>query len=124
MTQQNRVFRLITEMDCEEAKKTDRIPLVPVDREDGYVHLSPKGQVLNTAGLYFAPGSALHVLEFDAVVFGSDLKWEWVPEREDDFPHLYNLDLRWHQACFLHTINWSTEGEPAWGNRRPINTAK
>ena len=124
MTEQTRVFRLITETDMLEAKQTGLIPLVPVDLNDGYVHLSPQDQVLNTAGLYFAPGSALYVLEFDVLVFGSDLKWEWVSEREDDFPHLYTLELKWAQGCHLHTIDWSTDGRPSWGKTVPINTTE
>ena len=60
------VYRVITPEDWKAAQASGHIPSVAVDRQDGYFHLSPHGQILTTASLYFRPDEAPGVLEFDA----------------------------------------------------------
>ena len=121
MTDKTKAFRLITEGDVQTAKATGLIPLVQVDKADGFVHLSPKSQVLNTAGLYFSQDTVLFALEFDAVGLGEKLKWERDANRADIFPHLYSSELKWEKATWLHSITWSDSGHATWGVSQRID---
>jgi uncharacterized protein (DUF952 family) len=60
----------------------------PLDRADGFVHLSGAAQVAGTAGRYFAEEPELVVLAVDPAPFGDRLRWERSPSGED-YPHLY-----------------------------------
>ena len=82
------VFRIVPLSIWEEANEF--IPLSPIDIKDGFVHLSARETVLNTANLYFSPDQALVVLCFEEGSFGDALRWEVVKERGGArFPHLY-----------------------------------
>ena len=65
----------------------------PVDRQDGYIHLSTAEQLTETVDRHFAGQTDLHVAAVDLGSFGTSLKWE--PSRGGElFPHLYGaLDL-------------------------------
>ena len=118
-----KAFRLITHADVEIAIKKGVVPLVDVDREDGYIHMSPMEQVLVTAALYFSPGERLYVLEYRSDALGAALKWERVESRDNlVFPHLYHHELRWDAAERLHTVVWSVDGKPAWGDSRQVES--
>lgn len=59
-----------------------------VDLRDGFIHLSARHQLAETAAKHFAGQPGLVLVAFDAQAFGEDLKWE--PSRGGDlFPHLY-----------------------------------
>ncbi len=73
----------------------------PIDRQDGYVHLSTGAQVAETVARYFAGEEGLAILALETDGLGDDLKWE--PSRGGDlFPHLYRK-LR------LEDILWQTD---------------
>jgi len=58
------------------------------DWRDGFIHLSTREQVAETARRHFADAGELRVLVIDAARLGESLKWE--PSRGGDlFPHLY-----------------------------------
>ena len=70
----------------------------PVDRADGYIHLSTAAQLTGTLDKHFKTETDLHLLAVDTEKL-SHLRWE--PSRGGDlFPHLY---------CQLHTqdVIWS-----------------
>lgn len=59
-----------------------------LDRADGFVHLSTRAQVEETARRHFAAQDDLVLVELDADQLGPALRWE--PSRGGDlFPHLY-----------------------------------
>ena len=59
-----------------------------VDRRDGFIHLSTRAQVEETARRHFAAQDGLVLVELDADRLGPALRWE--PSRGGDlFPHLY-----------------------------------
>jgi uncharacterized protein (DUF952 family) len=59
-----------------------------VDRTDGFIHLSTRAQVEETARRHFAGQVDLVLVELDADPLGPELRWE--PSRGGDlFPHLY-----------------------------------
>jgi uncharacterized protein (DUF952 family) len=60
----------------------------PDDLRDGYIHISPPGEVAATAAKWFAGEAGLMALTLDAEALGEALKWE--PARGGVlFPHLY-----------------------------------
>lgn len=67
----------------------DRLPTSPIDRRDGFLHLSTGAQVRETARRHFAGQADLVLLTLDASRFVPDtLRWE--PSRGGAlFPHVY-----------------------------------
>ena len=72
----------------------------PIDRDDGYVHLSAADQLSGTLAKHFAGEDNLTLLAIEADTLGDDLKWE-VSRGNALFPHLYRLlrvdDVLWHK---------------------------
>jgi len=66
----------------------------PVDRRDGYIHLSTAAQVRETASRHFSGQVDLLLVAYDGADLGTALKWE--PSRGGAlFPHFYGtLDPR------------------------------
>ena len=60
----------------------------PVDRADGYIHLSAADQLAVTAAKHYAGQSDLMLVEVDLEALGGTLIWE--PSRGGAlFPHIY-----------------------------------
>ena len=59
-----------------------------VDRADGYIHMSTKAQLAETARRHYAGRSGLMLLEVDIAALGPELRWE-ASRGGDLFPHLY-----------------------------------
>lgn len=60
----------------------------PVDRADGYIHLSALDQLAGTAARHYAGQSDLMLVEVDLTALGDSLIWE--PSRGGAlFPHIY-----------------------------------
>lgn len=71
------------------ARADEIVPWAPVDRADGFVHLSAAHQVRETAARHFAGRDDLVLIEVlpDRLTAGT-LRWE--PSRGGDlFPHVY-----------------------------------
>lgn len=71
----------------------------PVDRADGYIHLSTAEQLGETLARHFAGTCGLVLAAFDADAMTDALRWE--PSRGGAlFPHLYRrlrrVDVVWH----------------------------
>ena len=80
-----------------------------VDEADGYVHLSTKTQLAETAAKYFAGETGCLLLEIDLEA-RSDVKWE--PSRGGDlFPHIYGT-LTEADAARSWTIDIPQTGAP------------
>jgi uncharacterized protein (DUF952 family) len=60
----------------------------PLDRADGFVHLSGADQVTGTAARYFGSEPDLVVLAVDPAALGDRLRWEQ-SAAGGTFPHLY-----------------------------------
>ena len=59
-----------------------------VDKADGYIHLSARPQVAETAAKYFADVDPLMLVMVDLAELGDTVKWE--PSRGGAlFPHVY-----------------------------------
>jgi uncharacterized protein (DUF952 family) len=60
----------------------------PVDRADGYIHLSSASQLTETVDRHFAAQTGLTILALDLAALGDAIRWE--PSRGGQlFPHLY-----------------------------------
>lgn len=60
----------------------------PVDKADGYIHMSTGAQLAETARKHYAGQSSLRLLTVDLTAVDDALKWE--PSRGGAlFPHLY-----------------------------------
>jgi uncharacterized protein (DUF952 family) len=67
----------------------DTMPWAPVDLADGFVHLSARSQVRETARLHFAGQSDLVLLEIDAARLATGtLRWE-TSRGGALFPHVH-----------------------------------
>lgn len=76
----------------------------PIDRVDGYIHLSTAAQVTETAAKHFSDQSDLVLLALEAESLGAALRWE--PSRGGQlFPHLYRPlrcdDILWDKSLPL-----------------------
>jgi len=76
----------------------------PVDLADGYIHISTREQVAETAAKHFAEDADLVLVALDDAALGSDLRWE--PSRGGQlFPHLYRalrlIDVVWDKSLPL-----------------------
>jgi len=60
----------------------------PVDRDSGFIHLSSREQVAETARRYFAEEPSLVVAAVDDSALGEALRWENSSDR-GSFPHVY-----------------------------------
>ena len=91
---ESHVYRIIVPTDWQQALTDGHVPLALIDRTDGYIHLSPRSQVLQTAALYFTAEDRPSALKIDAAALGSALVWEPVAIRGGRlFPHLYSDTL-------------------------------
>ncbi|MBM2620283.1 DUF952 domain-containing protein [Actinoplanes sp. LDG1-06] len=61
----------------------------PFDRSSGFIHLSGREQVAETAARVFGPEPALVVVALEADALGESLRWEEAPNRGSMFPHVY-----------------------------------
>jgi uncharacterized protein (DUF952 family) len=60
----------------------------PFDRESGFIHLSSRDQVAETARRHFADEPALVIAAIDDDLVSETLRWETTPNR-GTFPHVY-----------------------------------
>lgn len=82
-----RLYKVLTAAGRAEAEAKGRVE-APVDKADGYIHLSTTDQLPDTLRKWFAGAGQCVVLEYDSVTFGVALKWE--PARGGElFPHVY-----------------------------------
>lgn len=60
----------------------------PIDKADGYIHLSTAAQLRETIRLYFAGLTDQVLFQLAAAPFGAAMKWE-ASRNGELFPHLY-----------------------------------
>lgn len=78
--------------------------------KDGFIHLSTKGQVLETAGIFFKGKHNLLLLELDIPSNDKNLKWEspvfGAQSRKELFPHYYGgLPLTYVMKVYIFEPN-------------------
>ena len=84
------VYRLATTAEWRIAQDAGVVPRRDIDVRDGYMHLSTRPQVLETARLHFSGVNDLLTLEIPLAPIGDLVKFELAPKRGETFPHLYS----------------------------------
>lgn len=109
MMQGNAVYKLLTEDEWQAAQSAGHAASA-LDKADGYVHLSTRAQLAETARRHFSGKGRIRLLRFDDQVL-SPLRWE--PSRGGDlFPHLY-ADLDISRADGSWWLEPGPDGAPA-----------
>jgi uncharacterized protein (DUF952 family) len=88
----SRVYRLIPRDEWRAARARGAgasLPWSDDDRRDGFLHLSAREQVAETARRHYTGVRELWVLELDAAVLGERLRWE-ASRGGALFPHCYD----------------------------------
>ncbi len=81
-------YKLLTEDQWKDWKESSLFTGAPVDVEDGYIHLSTREQVRETAEKWFASVDPLMLVMVDLPALGDLVRWE--PSRGGAlFPHVY-----------------------------------
>jgi uncharacterized protein (DUF952 family) len=82
------LYKICTRAEWDVAAAAGAFEGSAVDHKDGFIHLSTRAQVEETARRHFAGQADLVLVELDADRLGPELRWE--PSRGGDlFPHLY-----------------------------------
>ncbi|MEM9645958.1 MAG: DUF952 domain-containing protein [Planctomycetota bacterium] len=82
------LFKLIEEAPWRLAEESGAFDGYGIDLTDGFIHLSTREQVAETAALHFAGQPGLLLISVDADALGDQLKWE--PSRGGVlFPHVH-----------------------------------
>ncbi|MEV4624677.1 DUF952 domain-containing protein [Micromonospora sp. NPDC049523] len=82
------IYKLLAAADWAEAETQGRYDGSAVDLRDGFIHLSGRDQVVETAARHFAGQSDLVLLTVAPDRLGADLRWE-SSRGGALFPHLY-----------------------------------
>lgn len=82
------LYKICTRAEWAAAEASGAFTGSAVDARDGFIHLSARDQVEETARRHFAGQSDLVLVEVDGETLGAALRWE--PSRGGAlFPHLY-----------------------------------
>lgn len=97
MTEQHEhLYRLASAAEWVATEETGVAPTREIDKRDGYIHLSTRAQVIETANLHFAGARDLLALEIPHAGVADQLIFELAPKRGEEFPHLYGVLRREH----------------------------
>ena len=97
------VYRLASVAEWRAAQSAGIVPQRDIDKRDGYMHLSTRDQLLETARLHFAGAHDLLALEIPLAAIAERLKFELAPKRGEKFPHLY-AELRVEHVANVITL--------------------
>ena len=84
----------------------------PVDRDDGFIHLSTGAQVRETAARHFSGMGDLMLAAVAADTLGNALRWE-VSRGGDLFPHLHG-DLPMTAVLWARPLPLASDGRHAF----------
>jgi uncharacterized protein (DUF952 family) len=84
------VYKIVTAQAYAQDTRDGVFAGMPIDKTDGYSHLSTAAQLAETLSLYFKGQSDLLILAVCSYDLGTALRWE--PSRGGQlFPHYYGL---------------------------------
>lgn len=82
------VYKIATAAIAAAAERQGVFTGMPIDHQDGYIHLSTAAQLGDTLSLHFRGQQDLVVMALRTAAIAEQLRWE--PSRGGDlFPHLY-----------------------------------
>ena len=112
------IYRLITQKDWQRAQILKRVGASNNDIASGFMHFSPKEEVLETAKRYFDPALNPLVLEVDESSLMDRLRFEVVASRNHaSFPHLYDDSFSVDIVSAVILLQYSKNQHWAWGER-------
>jgi uncharacterized protein (DUF952 family) len=82
------IYKITPEAPWRAAEAVGTFDGAPVDRADGFIHLSTAAQAVETAARHFAGQRDLLLVAVEAEALGAALRWE-VSRGGALFPHLY-----------------------------------
>jgi uncharacterized protein (DUF952 family) len=98
------IYKIMSDAEWQAALSSGTFEGSAVDLADGFVHLSARHQVLETAARHFAGKHGVFLIAFEEGDFGDALKWE-VSRNGDRFPHVYGpLDPA--RALWVRPLPW------------------
>lgn len=81
-------YKILTRAEFEQLRAEGSFAGSPVDRQDGFIHLSTRAQSAETAAKHFGGQDELVLAMVDLAELGDLVKWE--PSRGGQlFPHIY-----------------------------------
>jgi uncharacterized protein (DUF952 family) len=97
------IYKLVPAAEWSAAEARGRFEGSAVDRRDGFIHLSGRDQVVETAARHFTGHTGLTLLTVDPDRLGADLRWE-TSRGGALFPHLY-APLPVHAVVAVHAVS-------------------
>lgn len=82
------IYKILLPAEWDAFEAAGRFDGSALDRDSGFIHLSSRDQVAETARLMFADEPALVLIAIDDSLLAEPLRWEPTPDR-GRFPHLY-----------------------------------
>ena len=82
------IYKILLPGEWDEFEAAGRFDGSPFDRASGFIHLSARDQVADTARRVFATEPALVVVAIDESVVAESLRWESTADH-GRFPHVY-----------------------------------
>ena len=81
-------YKVLTAMEMSELEQVGTFAGAPIDRADGFIHLSTAEQIEETVAKHFAGQDNLHVVAVDLEVLGDAVRWD-TSRGGQLFPHIY-----------------------------------
>jgi uncharacterized protein (DUF952 family) len=88
------IYHVTNVVDWEKARQAGCF-VVPSLEAEGFIHMSKAHQVAGVLDRYYKNQSDLLLLHVDEQKLTSELKYDWSPSIQEEFPHIYgpiNLD--------------------------------
>ena len=106
-------WRLVHEAEWKNIQEKGEFDGSAIDIRDGYVHMSPSSEVKSTANIYFAGAQDLWLLRIDLhhPSIKDSIKWDPVPSRNADFPHLYGMKLPYAAVSGSWPVPWDAASQ-------------
>ena len=90
MTPPKLVYRVLTPDEWAAFERAGSFAGSPLDRADGFIHLSAEDQLAGTLAKHFAGIAGLVIVTIDLAALGGAVRWE--PSRSGAlFPHLHGV---------------------------------
>ena len=88
------IYHVTNEVDWEKAMQAGSF-VVPSLEAEGFIHMSKAHQVAGVLDRYYKNQTNLLLLHVDEQKLTAELKYDWSPSIQEEFPHIYgpiNLD--------------------------------
>jgi uncharacterized protein (DUF952 family) len=82
------VYKILLPQEWDAFEAAGRFDGTAFDQDSGFIHLSARDQVAETARRVFPDQPLLVIAAIDESLIGGSLRWETTPDR-GRFPHLY-----------------------------------